>query len=435
LSIAPYPSDPSEFDPRKVYYLIFADDLVLLSGDLEELERCTNSLDEALNDVGMKINSGKCKWLAYLPRNINFQSVIVPSCFEIHHAGVLIENVEEFKYLGFLTSFDLSHKRHVHGRIVLLSLAARLTGRLLRSLEITNFRSLRAYFYSLVGSQLYSLSVISFPELDYDRAVKIFLQECFNLPPSFPMTIAKFFVAVDDLMLQAFNARANFFQRVLQGANSDASLGAMNMDRGWLYREDLGWNADFRRFMGDSLDFSSIDFSSPSAVDEARSDLRHALSVRRTQRFASSSSAFVIQIFPDLTIPMSFYQHLSTLPHESVRIILIFFANMFQFTYFRSFNQNCPFCPGNLSSTHLFDCPGSIRNPLCDWPQFISDFQTENFQRALDRLFLILQRWVMLTNRFQPSLAAHVEEYFVQTDFPNRGTDSSPLQHYTSISM
>ncbi len=189
LSISPFPSDSNEFDPRKVYYLTFADDLVLMSGDLENLERLTNELDEALADVGMKINSLKCKWMAYLPKIFSVDSLIIPSRFAINHAGVSIENVEDFKYLGFLTSFDLKHSKHIHARVTLLSLAAHLTGSLLRSLEITNFNSLRAYFYALAGSQFYSQSVIPFPELEYDRAIKQLLQECFNLPKSFPMSL------------------------------------------------------------------------------------------------------------------------------------------------------------------------------------------------------------------------------------------------------
>jgi hypothetical protein len=78
-------------------------------------------------------------------------------------------------------------------------------------MEITNFRSLRAYFYSLVGSQLYSLSVFNFPELEYDRTIKQFLQECFNLPSSFPMAVAKLFLGINDLIMQAFRARTYFF--------------------------------------------------------------------------------------------------------------------------------------------------------------------------------------------------------------------------------
>ncbi len=428
LSLAPFPLDPNDFDPQKVYYLIFADDLVLLSGNLLNLEKITNELDEALEDVGMKINPLKSKWMAYLPKIVNSQALILPPCFAINHRGVYIENIEEFKYLGFLTTYDLSHARHVKSRITLLSLAARFTGRLLRSLQITNFRSLRSYFYSLVSSQLYSLSMVSFPEQDYDRAVKQFLQECFNLPSSFPMSISKLFLGIDDLIMQAFNARTNFFQRLLLGSNSDASLSAMNFDRGLLFDRTVGWNADFGRLVGDFLDFPAIDLSNPLDVDEARSDLRQALARRRYDRFSSSSSAFVIQLVPNLSFPATFLQHLNQLPQESIRIVLIFFANMFQFTYFRSTNLVCAFCQFNLSSTHLFDCQGVTQNPICNWSLFVEDFRNEDFHSALDRLFLVLQRWTILTNRFQPSVAGHIEEYFVETDFCNRRRDSNWAQ-------
>jgi hypothetical protein len=332
--------------------------------------------------------------------------------------------VEEFKYLGFLTTFDLSHLKHVKSRIVLLSLAARFTGRLMPSLDITNFRSRWAYFHSLVGSQLYSLSVITFPEQEYDRAVKQFLQECFNLPSSFPMAIAKLFLRIDDLIMQAFNARTNFFQRILLGSNSDASLAAMNLDRSFLYDCEIGWNVDFRRQVGHLLDFSSLDLSDALEVAEARSDLRQALSRCRYEHFSSSSSSFVTQIFPDIIIPQPFLTHLSKLPHKLIRIILIFFANMFQFAYFRSTNLVCALCQQNLSSTHLFDCQGVTPNPICNWSSFVSDFQNEDFHGALDRLFLILQRWTILTNRFQPSVTAHINEYFVTTEFQNRRRNS-----------
>jgi hypothetical protein len=235
LNISPFPANVSDFVPSKIYYLIFADDLVLLSGDLVALERCTNELDSVLADVGMAINSKKCKWLAYLPLVLNLDAVLWPPSFSLFHGGTLIENVEDFRYLGFQTRFDLSDSLHIKNRLNLLSLSARLTGRLLRSLEITNFRSLRAYFYSLVGSQLYSLSVFTFSELEYERAIKQFLQECFNLPSSFPMAVSKFFLGIDDLILQSFRARTNFFRRILLGRNSVASLSAMGMDRGALW--------------------------------------------------------------------------------------------------------------------------------------------------------------------------------------------------------
>jgi hypothetical protein len=133
----------------------------------------------------------------------------------------------------------------------------------------------------------------------------------------------------------------------------------------------------------------------------------------------------VAEIFPSLTIPLSFSQHLNDLPQESIRITLIFFANMFQFTYFRSSNLVCPFCQGNISSTHLFDCLGVQQNPICNWSLFVRDFHSEDYADALDRLFLVLQRWTILTNRFQPAFAAHVGDYFSSTAFQNRRRNSA----------
>jgi hypothetical protein len=237
------------------------------------------------------------------------------------------------------------------------------------------------------------------------------------------MSIAKLFLRIDDLIMQAFNARVNFFQRILAGTNSDASLGAMSMDRGHLFPRAVGWNADFGRMVEGFVDFQHVNLANLAEVEQARDDLRHALSRRRYERFSTSNSAFVLEIFPNLTIPIPFLQHLANLPHESIRIVLIFFANMFQFTYFRSSNLICAFCQFELSSPHMFQCQGVAPNPICNWSAFISDVQSENFTDALDRLFLILQRWATLTTRFQPSFSAHVNEYFEQTAFQNRRSD------------
>ncbi len=428
----------TEFDVNAVYYLVFADDLVLLSANLTKLELATNDLDKALEDLGMKINGGKTKWMSYLPR-APLSSLELPSRLEINYMGSLLENIDEFKYLGFTTTFNLSHNTHVKNRVILLNLAAKLTGRLLRSLETTNVRSLRAYFYSLVNSQLYSLSVIAFQEIHYDRAVKIYLQECFNLPNSYPMIVAKFFLGVQELLLQVFNARTGLVGRALRGPNSITTLSAMAMDREILMPRDVGWNIGFFHQFRDLIDLRDLDLTSPSMIRETREELSRALNTRRRVRFANSSSSFIIDLFPSLILPREFGEHLTTLPFESVRIVLIFLANLLQFTYFRSMNQVCPFCAFNLSSTHFFECQGITPNPVCDWPNFVSEIQNEDFRLALDRLFLVLQRWSTLTNRFQPGFMSHIDEYFTVTNnnpnnpqvqaaaFPSFSQGPSPL--------
>jgi hypothetical protein len=110
----------------------------------------------------------------------------------------------------------------------------------------------------------------------------------------FSDVVVKLFVRIDDLIMQSFNARVNFFQHVMIGSNLDASLAAMGIDRELLYECGSGWNADFRALVGDLIDFPSLDLSSPSETDEVRSELCTALARRRERRYTSSSSAFVI---------------------------------------------------------------------------------------------------------------------------------------------
>ncbi len=420
LSIAPFLLNVTDFDLNAVYYLVFADDLVILSANLTRLEEITNDLDKALSDLGMKINSGKTKWMSYLPRD-PLLSLDLPSRLEIIHQGCPLENIEEFKYLGFTTTFDLSHRRHMNNRVNLLNLAAKLSGRLLRSLETTNIRSLRAYFYALVNSQLYSLSMIAFQELDFDRAVKIYLQECFNLPNSYPMIVAKFFLGVQELLLQVFNARTGFVGRAVRGSNSIASLSALAIDRETLFPREVGWNLALVNQFRHLIDLRDLDLTNPTLVYEAREELSRALNTRRRIRFENSSSAFIVDLFPSLTLPREFGEHIMVLPFESVRIILIFLANLLQHTYFRSLSQVCPFCEFNLTSTHFFECQGITQNPVCNWLSFVSEIHNEDYSGAIDRLFLVLQRWSTLTNRFQPGFMAHLDEYFRFTN-PNQGS-------------
>jgi hypothetical protein len=267
--------------------------------------------------------------------------------------------------------------------------------------------------------------VFSFAECDYERAIKQFLQECFNLPSSFPMSIAKLFLGVDDLIMQSFRARQNFFNRILTGRNSNASLAAMGMDRGLLFPSGSGWNHEFCELVGDLLDFGELDLSSPASCAAARSDLCSELFRRRHAHFQSSSSSFILELFPSISIPLPFFEHLSQMPHESVRVVLIFFANLLQYTYFRSSTITCAFCTENITSRHLFVCSRIRPNPICDWSAFVGDFREGNFQNAVDRIFLVIQRWATLTNRFQPSLSQRLDEYFTSTQYNTRRDNSA----------
>ncbi len=423
LGVTEYPTDSSSFDPNAIYYLVFADDLVLLGANLTKLEEYTNKLDQVLAEVGMKVNSGKSKWMAYLPSEVTL-GVSLPDCLGIRHGNVFLENVESFRYLGFHTTWNLSPGVHIKHRLGLLNLAARMAGKLMRSLEISNLRSLRAYFYSLVNSQLYSLGVYNFPVEDFNRAQKVFIQETFNLPKSFPILVACFLLGIDDLALQSFDARHKFFRRVIFGQNSDASLSAMLIDRESLLQEGLGWNAGFISMFNDLMDLHDDDLSNEVVTLESRHRLEIFLHNQRRNQLLDSNARFLLDVFPSGYLPSSFASHLGSIPFESTRVVILFLANLMQRTYLRPAALTCPFCTSQLSSIHLFNCSQIRQCDMCNWQSFIRDIRNQEYQNALDRMFLALQRWNVLTNHFQPGFEGRVDEYFEATNFALRRRNS-----------
>jgi hypothetical protein len=422
LGVQNFPEDSSQFDPEMVYYLVFADDLVLLGANVTKLEEIMTHLDIVLAEVGMKVNSGKTHWLAYLPPDPS-RDLVLHNFQGFRYGSGFLENVDFFKYLGFLTSYDLSHRNHVQTRTSLMFLAARMTGKLLRSLQVTNFRSLRAYFYSLVCSQLYSFSVVSFDQDDFERAQKVFLQEVFNLPNSFAIYMAKFLLGVQDFLLLSFDARVRFFQRIVEG-NSAASLSALVIDREELLPCGVGWNSGFYSLFPDHLELIDTDLTDSGETAIVRQRIIRFARENDHDRLTSSTASFLVDIFPDLTLPQSLATHLGDLPYESVRIFVLFMANMMQRTYFRSSALRCPFCSSELSSVHLFSCSGVQSNPVCEWGAFVRNLMEELYHDAIDRLFLVLQRWNILTNHFTPGFQEHVNEYFEYTTFGSRRRNS-----------
>ncbi len=422
LGVEDYPEDSSLFDPEKVYYLVFADDLVLLGANVTKVEEIMAQLDIVLQEVGMKVNSGKSQWLAYLPNELS-PDIALTNFRGFRYGSGYLENVDFFKYLGFMTSYDLSHRNHVQTRTSLMYLAARMIGKLLKSLEVTNFRSLRAYFYSLVCSQLYSFSVVSFNQEDFERAQKVFLQEVFNLPQSYPIYMAKFLLGVEDFLLLSFNARVRFLQQIAVG-NSDASLSAMIIDREELLPCGVGWNSGFYSLFPDRLELIDTDLSDSGETAEVRQRIIYFARENDLDRLRSSAASHLVNIFQEPTLPQSLATHLGTLPYESVRVIIIFLANMMQWTYLRSAALTCPFCHAQISSVHLFACTGVQSNSICDWDAFVRDMIDEMYHDAIDRIFLVLQRWNILTNHFTPGFQGHVNEYFEFTTFGSRRRNS-----------
>ncbi len=409
---------------------MFADDLVLLSGNLKKLEETSDRLVEVLSPLGMSVNSGKTKWLAFLPEKVS-QNNVAPHPFALKLQGSYLENVENFRYLGFDMAWDLGKALHQTRREELQSLAARSIGRLLRKLEVTNFKSLRSYYMALVRSQLYSLAFSTFSEEEYDRAQKVFLQNTFSLPPSYPIHVACFFLGIPNFVLSVFDARTNFISRLAKHG-SISSLAAMVLDREELLPLGFGWNSELVGALEDYVDVREVDLLELDEVSELRDKVLDGVSIRRIRRFAESASSFVLDFFPAASIPHDFSSFLGNLPHESVRILLIFFGNLFQYTYLRSTKRECPFCSGQLSSMHFFLCPHTPA-PFNDWPSLITDFRSRNYWGAVDRIFLTLQRWASTCQKFTPGFEEKLIEYFQFTEIQAGRSSTSAIARQLRI--
>jgi hypothetical protein len=351
--------------------------------------------------------------MAFLPERV-YPGLSYQNSFSLQIQGVYLENVEQFTYLGFDMEWDLSKKAHQKRREQLQLLAARSMGRILRSLEVTNFRSLRSYYLALVRSQLYSLSFSTFSEDEFDRSQKLFLQNVFSLPSSFPIHVACFLLATPEYALCYFDARANFICRIVR-IGSLPSLFSMSLDREELYSSGIGWNRELVDTLRDYLGLSDVNLLDESEMSEARGKLEDAVRRRRVQRFREASTDFLLDFFPGAIMPRDFSSFLGNLPFESVRILLIFFSNQFQFTYLRSTNQACPFCKGKLTSQHFFLCP-QTPPPFNNWTALVKEFQARDYWRAVDRIFLTLQRWASICRNFAWGFGDKVLFYFQYTE-------------------
>ncbi len=206
LNVSSLPDNMNEIDVNAVYYFAFADDLALTCGNLSKLELVLNELNLILPDYGMSLNGNKTVWMPFLPTTR--YRVPVPDPFCLRLGQTRLTCVEEFSYLGFTMNPFFGSYSHVRARRSLLFSAARSCGRLFRKLEITNLKALRTY------SQQYGLVFFPFSSGEYKRAAKIFLQECFLLPNSFPIDVAFFLLDIPDLEQLCMDARVNFISRL-----------------------------------------------------------------------------------------------------------------------------------------------------------------------------------------------------------------------------
>uniref|UniRef100_A0A914VJK4 Reverse transcriptase domain-containing protein n=1 Tax=Plectus sambesii TaxID=2011161 RepID=A0A914VJK4_9BILA len=91
---------------QRLPYLAYADDIVLLAHDVDELQSMADDLSTACAAIGLKVNVAKTKWLS-----------TEDAQHRLHLSSKTIERVTSFIYLGQLANWPHDHSKEISRRL------------------------------------------------------------------------------------------------------------------------------------------------------------------------------------------------------------------------------------------------------------------------------------------------------------------------------
>ncbi len=407
LDIHELPEDLSQVERGKVYYIIFADDLSFFSLDIEPLQDRVIAFKVRAVAYDMALNAAKSKWMAFLPEDAPEEQLDV-SRWKIVIDDDVVENVDEFVYLGFCLDVMLNDEAHVKMINDRYIKAARATGRLMNELRCVNLANLRQFFLSLVFSQLYGLMFVDEDKVEFERGVGIFLKSSLGLPDSFPHTVAMACLGVKHVKIFQFEQRVKFLSRWEQGEKYPV-FDMLFCDRAHLFPLGSGLNGRFGKVLANLGLLVTIDFTANyRSIHEA---LTLALSAEHRGRLLSAEGrALWTELGSDGYLSIQLKQVLSDLCHESLRIVIMFFADMLCWSSLKQPSRKCPTCSGKFTSAHFFTCSQFFSNEH-GWNILVNFCRAEAWTDLIDYIFHILQKWVVSTPLFRDSFKIAVLEY------------------------
>ncbi len=412
LDIHPLPENLTALDPEKVYYFVYADDLAFLSCNLSRVNDSLNKLHVILPEYGMSMNAAKTCWMPFFPSSR--YRVDLPSPLGLQVDDSWIECVERVPYLGFVMNIFLGNNDHVAKKRDLMFSAARCSGKLLRSLEITNLNSNRTFFFSFVASQQYGVAVMNFQSQDFLKAAKIFLSTIFCLPDSFPYAAVAGILRLHGFELTALQQRLAFIERGFRDGSIIAKV--LDFDQNTLRGSHVGLSHDLIQFLGqffDVSDLSDLNIRDFSYLQDLRDQLVIQLENRHFLEFARSTGLnFWTCLAEDAFLPQGFGSFVGTMDLESARVVLLFLGDVFRFSMSAT-RSECPFCPSQLHASHLFLCPNSpFASELPQWSELITHFTSSNWNSFVTMIFFVLRVWATRTNFFNENAKRNIDRFF-----------------------
>jgi hypothetical protein len=298
--------------------------------------------------------------------------------------------------------------------------AARSMGRLLRSLQITNIKSIWVYFHTLVASQLYGSECFNFRAEDFYRAAKLFVQAIFCLPNSYPINVVRELLNLQVFESMLLNNRINFLERAFSPATDGLTGKVLDYDEKVLRVHKVGFSHDVADFLAKFFDVSHLEELSLRDLSSLQ-DFRDQITIQRSDEFRvsfcqSSGLSFWPDLSRDATMPLQFGEYLGTLEYEQARVVILFLGDVFCYSLLAT-SSSYPFCPVELHSVLLFSCPNCpFSDRLPSWPTFLKAVHTSQWAVVVSTLFVCLQQWIRGSNFFSATLGDRVDSFF-QRDF------------------
>ncbi len=409
LDIHEIPDDLSTIERGKVYYIIFADDLSFFLLDIPPLEERTNEFKDSGEAYDMAMNAGKSKWMAFLPPDPEKASIVPDrGTWRIRVGGELVENVDEFHYLGFRLDCFLSDDAHIKLINERYLRAAQVTGKLMNDLRCVNLINMRRFFLSLVFSQLYGLIFVDESKIEFDRGVGIFLKASLGLPLTFPHVVACALLGIKHVSVFQVEQRAKFMLRW----ETHGKFPVFDMfftDRAFLFPCSLGLNARMGQVLvqcglSRTLDYREHYKSIVTAVTNKReTEHRRAL-------LMAEGRALWTELCPDGFVKPELKIVLSNLTHENLRNIVLLFADQLCWCALKVQTRSCPNCHEKFTTAHFFSCSRFFVQES-GWRIFVGLCRTELWEDLVDFSFEILTKWVTEMNVFRPNFRLNVLEY------------------------
>lgn len=171
-----------DVEGKNVRVLMYADDIVILSGDINSLQNMIINLEEYCKLWNMELNMSKSKIMVF--RNGGRLS----DREKWFYKGQEIEIVSEYTYLGVVLTPRLSFKRHVSSRITQAKAAINSTWKNFLQKNNINLEMKWKLFQAVCRSiQGYAAQVWGFGCFDeVDKLQRYFLKRILKLPESTP---------------------------------------------------------------------------------------------------------------------------------------------------------------------------------------------------------------------------------------------------------